>query len=113
MYEDLFEELFSSPEPSDCDPDSGDESEDTGNRRKWDPHAGMKPSCQHGHASDDEVDLEVELPYRADAKVNDAMVNLMWELDDDDPCDVEWLPAKMRRPEPGIKGAISSSDRRS
>ena len=31
MYEDLFEELFSSPEPSDCDPDSGDKSEDTGN----------------------------------------------------------------------------------
>jgi len=86
MYKDLFEELFSSPEPSDCDPDSGDESEDTGNRWKWDPHAGMKPSCQHGHVSDDEVDLEVKLPYGADAKVNDAMVNLMWELDDDDPC---------------------------
>lgn len=62
--------------------------------------------------SDDEVDLEVKLPYGADIKVNDAMVNLIWELDDDDPHDVEWLPAKMCRPEPGIKGAISPSELR-
>ena len=73
----------------------------------------MKPSCRHGHASDNKVDLDVKLPYGTDVEVNDAMVNLMWELDDDDPCNVEWLPAKMRRPEPGIKGAISPSELRS
>ena len=62
MDEDLFEELFSSPESSDLDSDagSGDESEDTGNQRSWDPHAGMKPSCWHGYRSEDEVDLEDE-----------------------------------------------------
>jgi len=109
MYEDLFEELFSSPESSDLDSDtgSGDESEDTGNRRSWDPHAGMKPSHRHGYGSEDEVDLEDELPYGAAIKVNSAMVNLMWELGDEDPRDGKWLPPKLRKPKPGTLGMIS------
>jgi len=43
--EDMNEDLTSS-EPSDLDgdPDSGNESEDTGTRWHWDPHAGMKPA---------------------------------------------------------------------
>jgi len=107
MDQDLTEELYFSTESSDLeDEDSGNESKDTGNQWSWDLHAGMKLSCQHGHASDDEVDLEVkdDLPYGAATEVNSAMVELMWELGDDDPCDVDWLPAKMHKPEPGNKG---------
>ena len=109
MDEDMFEELFSSPESSDLDSDagSGDESEDTGNRRSWDPHAGMKPSRWHGYGSEDEVNLEDELPYGAAIEVNSAMVNLMWELSDEDPRDGEWLPPKLRKPKPETLGMIS------
>ena len=55
----------------------------------------MKPSCQHGYGSEDEVNLEDELPYSAAIKVNSAMVNLMWELGNEDPRDSEWLPPKL------------------
>ena len=107
MDQDLTKELYFSTESSDLeDKDSSNESEDTRNRQSWDLHTGMKPSCRHGHISDDEVDLEVKdnLPYGAATKVNSAMVKLMWELGDDDPCDVNWLPVKMCKPEPGNKG---------
>ena len=109
MDEDLFEELFSSPESSDLDSDagSGDESEDTRNRWSWGPHAGMKPSHRHGYGSEDEVNLEDELPYGAAIEVNSAMVNLMWELGDEDPCDGEWLPPKLRKLKLGTLGMIS------
>jgi hypothetical protein len=74
----------------------------------------MKPSCQHGHGSDDKVDLEFErdLLYGANKVVNNAIVDLMWKLDNDDPCDVDWLPPAMHRPEPGTKGMISPTDPR-
>jgi hypothetical protein len=116
MDDDLFEELYASSESSDIkgEPGNGNESEDTRNQHHWDPHVGMKPSRQHGHGSDDEVDLEFEedLPYGANKAVNNAMVNLMWNLNDDDPRDVNWLPPAMHRPEPGTKGMISLTDPR-
>jgi len=117
MDQDLTEELYASSESSDSEDDSGsgNESEDTGNRRSWDPHAGMKPSRRHGRALDDEVDLEVEddLPYGADTEVNSGMVDFMWELGDDDPRDVDWLPPKLRKPKPGVKGMINPTEPRS
>jgi hypothetical protein len=74
----------------------------------------MKPSHWHGHGSDDEVDLEFEedLPYGADKVVNNAMVNLMWNLNDDDPCNINWIPPAMSRPELVTKGMISLTDPR-
>jgi len=56
--------------------------------------------------SEDEVDLEDDLPYGAATEVNNAMVDLIWELGDEDPRDDDWLPPKMRRP---AKGMISST----
>jgi hypothetical protein len=116
MDNDLFEELYASSESSDIkgEPDNGNESEDTGNRCHWDPHVSMKPSCQHGRGSDDEVDLEFEedLPYGTNKAVNNAMVNLMWNLNNDDPHNVNWIPPAMHRPEPVTKGIISLTDPR-
>jgi len=109
MDEDLFEELFSSPESSDLDSNTGssDKSEDTRNWQSWDPHAGMKPSCWHRYGSEDEVDLEDKLPYGAAIEVNSAMVNLMWELGNGNPCDGKWLPPKLHKPKLGTLGMIS------
>jgi hypothetical protein len=113
MYLDLTEETYissseSSARDPDSNPDSGNESEDTGDRQDWDPHAGMKPSRQDGHASDDELDLEDDLPYGADIEVNGTMVDLMCELGDNDPRDVDWLPPKERQKlEQRVKGMIS------
>jgi len=67
----------------------------------------MKPSRQHGYRSEDEVDLEDKLPYGAAIKVNSAMVNLMWELGNEDPHDGKWLPPKLHKPKPGTLGMIS------
>ena len=116
MDEDLIEELFSSPESSDLESneDDGNESEDTGKQWHWDLHVGMKPSCRDGCRSDDEADPEDELSHGTTVEVNSDIVNLMWDLSDDDPLDVDWLPPKMCKPEQGIKGMISyTSDPRS
>jgi len=103
--QDLFEELFSSSDSEDKS-DSGNQSEDTGKRWNWDPHAGIKPLRRHGHALEDEVDLEDDLPYGAATKVNNTMVDLIWELSDEDPHNDNWLPPKICRP---AKGMISST----
>ena len=81
MDQDLTEELSSSESSASEDEDCGNESEDTGKRRSWEPHMGMKPSRRHGCGSDNEVDLEVEddLPYGAATEVNSGMVELMWD----------------------------------
>jgi len=75
----------------------------------------MKPSCRHGRVSDDEVNLEVEddLPYGADTEVNSRMVDFMWELGDDDPHNVDWLPPKLCKPKLGVKGMINPTEPRS
>ena len=57
--------------------------------------------------SDDEGNLKDDLPYGTAIEVNNAMVNLIWELGNDDPCNVKWLSPKMRKPEVGIQGMIS------
>ena len=64
----------------------------------------MKPSRQDGCASDDEVNLEDELPYGAKKEVNIEMINLMWDLDDEDPNDKDWLPQGIQKREQGIGG---------
>ena len=114
MDQDLTEELSSSESSASEDEDCGNESEDTGKRRSWEPHMGMKPSRRHGCGSDNEVDLEVEddLPYGAATEVNSGMVELMWDLDDDDPYDVNLLPPNMRKPESGTKGMSPTSEPR-
>ena len=76
----------------------------------------MKPTHLDGCASDDEVDLEDDLPYGADIEVNGPMVNFMLEHGDEDLDDLDWLPPRERaKLEQRItKGMISpTSERRS
>jgi len=114
MDQDLTEELSSSESSASEDKDCSNESEDTGKQQSWDPHVGMKPSCQHGCGLDNKVNLEVEddLPYGTATEVNSAMVELIWDLDDDDPCNVNWLPPNMCKPGSGTKGMSPTSEPR-
>jgi hypothetical protein len=96
MDEDFTEELDAAIPKSrdpDCDSDDGYDSKDTGNRQDWDPHAGMKPSHLDGCMSDDEVDLEDDLPYGADIEVNGPMIDFMLEHGNEDLDDLNWLPS--------------------
>ena len=76
------------PSPSICsaDPSDGAEIIDinkepiTGDLRKWDPHAGTKPSKLDDCGSDGEVELEDELPDGGDVEVNGPMVDMMVNL---------------------------------
>ena len=87
-----------SPESNDLDSeDSSNDSEDTGNQQKWDPHAGMKPSHRDGHASDGEVNVKDDLPFDTAIEVNGNMMDLMHELGDNDPHDLDWLPLKVQK----------------
>ena len=59
-----------------------------GRGRRWNPHAGMKPSRLDDFALDGELELEDDLPCGGASEANDPMVNMMADLGDDD----EWLP---------------------
>jgi hypothetical protein len=93
-----------SPSPSRARPSGdveGDDNDpfdsDAGVPKLWDPHAGLKPSEVDGQASDDEVEIEGDLPYGGDKEVNSMMVDMMVELGDCDEHDKEWLPEKERK----------------
>ena len=55
---------------------------------KWDPHAGIKPLQGDDGASNGELEVEDNLPYRGVIEVSCPMVKMMATLDDND----EWLP---------------------
>ena len=74
--------------------DGGDQS-DTGPRKKWDPHAGLKPSRRDGKASDGKLDFEDDLPSGAAFEMNDAMVKMVAKLED--ARDLDWLPTAERK----------------
>jgi len=63
---------------------------DTRDPTLWDPHAGMKPSELDDCASNGELELEDDLPYGGTIEVNDPMLDMMFDLCDDD----EWLPLR-------------------
>jgi hypothetical protein len=92
--------------------DVNDCESDTGDPKTWDPHAGLKPSYLDDVASDgDEVEIE-DRPFGRVSEVVDSMVDMLIDLNDDDPRDLEWLPPKQRRRLTARKkGAISSSSR--
>ena len=48
----------------------------------------MKPSQWDDYASDEELELEEELPHSVETEVNCPMVNMIAALKDND----EWLP---------------------
>jgi len=63
---------------------------DTGDPTLWDPHVGMKPSELDDCASDGELELEDDLPYGGAIEVNDSMLDMMFDLHDDN----KWLPLR-------------------
>jgi hypothetical protein len=76
-----------------------DDSDDFGDPKSWDPHAGLKPSEVDNYASDGDLEPESvdALPYDADNEVNGAMVDMMVDNDEWDTRDLEWLPLSARR----------------
>jgi hypothetical protein len=63
----------------------------------WDPHTGLKPSELDGYASDGDLMMGNDLPSDAENEAVDLMVEMMRDLDDNDPHDTEWLPAYEQR----------------
>jgi hypothetical protein len=59
----------------------------------WDSGAGLKPSQLDGNTSDESVEVEDFLP-EAGERVQRAMVDMMVELEDCDPRDLDWLRPK-------------------
>ncbi|KAF8261087.1 hypothetical protein EI94DRAFT_1810791 [Lactarius quietus] len=74
------------------DSDDDDYGED-----KWDLHASTKPSPLDGEASDEQWDPEDEVEDIADEAFNGWMVKMISDLQDDDPCDLEWKPKHKAR----------------
>jgi hypothetical protein len=76
----------------------------------WDPHAGLKPSPLDGCTSDDDIEIEDDLlPHRAAVEVEESMLEMLAELEDNDPHDFDWLPPNERKKVMARKiGEISS-----
>ena len=65
--------------------DGADHSDnDTGALDKWDPHASLKPSALDDCGLDADVEMEADLPYKAESEVSSVMVDMMIGLDDCD-----------------------------
>jgi len=60
----------------------------------WDPHAGMKPSPLDVDSTDSDVEPENCLPYGASHGIQTSMVDMMLNLGDEDPHDLDWLSSK-------------------
>lgn len=70
------------------------DSEDDYGEDGWDPHSGTKPSPLDGEASDEHWEPEDE----AGSEVfNTLMVQMLSDLQDNDPRDQEWRPTHERR----------------
>lgn len=83
---------------------------DTGDPTLWDPHVGMKPSELDDCASDGELELEDDLPYGGMIEVNDPMLNMMFNLYDDD----KWLPLREQiKVDARIKGKFACPSQKS
>ncbi len=84
----------------------------------WDLHAGLKPMPLDEAASDeaalDEVvsdeegEIESDVPYGGEKEVNGPMIDMMVKLGDCEECDMEWLSAKeWKKVEARKKGTVS------
>jgi len=70
---------------------------------------GLKPSELDDDASAN-VEMEVDLPPRADEELSGDMVNMMFNLEGCNEQDMEWLPLKERRKREARQiGMISST----
>ena len=83
---------------------------DTGDPTLWDLHAGMKPSELDDCTSDGELELEDNLLYRGVIEVNDPMLDMMFNLRDDN----EWLPLREQiKVDARIKGKFACPSQKS
>ena len=80
---------------------SESDSEDDYGEGEWDPHAGTKPSPLDGEASDEQWDPEDGTEDIDDEALNIRMVNMISELQDDDPRDWEWRPKQAQKKKQG------------
>jgi hypothetical protein len=85
-----------------------DDNNETGSPTLWDLHVGLKPSPLDGCASEGEITMEEDLPYGARKEVVSSMVNMIVNLDDLDPHNLEWLPAYEQRKLEARKKGLSS-----
>jgi hypothetical protein len=79
------------------EPDSKSESEDDYGEDEWDPHSGTKPSPLDGEDSDEHWEPEDDLEEAESKEFNKLMVQMLSDLQDDDPRDREWKPTHERR----------------
>ena len=83
----------SNPDPTiladDLQETDSDKSDSDFGEDNWDPHAGTKPSPLDGEASDEHWDSGDEAKSE---EFNLCMVEMLSELQDNDPQDLEWKP---------------------
>ncbi|KAI0350554.1 hypothetical protein OH77DRAFT_1593494, partial [Trametes cingulata] len=85
-------------EPLEDPPAESELKEDTGDRYRWDPHSGMRPSPLDGAASDAEDGLEGGMLSGSKAqmeRLREVLVNMLEDFDEDNPRDQDWLPAEV------------------
>ncbi|KAF8259221.1 hypothetical protein EI94DRAFT_1707278 [Lactarius quietus] len=63
----------------------------------WDPHAGTKPSPLDGEASDEHWDPEDDVDEVGSEAFNLRLVQMLADLQDNDPRDDEWKPVHKRK----------------
>ncbi|KAH9049187.1 hypothetical protein EDB83DRAFT_2522725 [Lactarius deliciosus] len=73
------------------------DSEDDFGEDDWDPHAGTKPSPFDGEASDEHWDPEDDMEEVESEAFNAHMIQMLSDLQDDDPCDQDWKPKQERK----------------
>src|SRR6266702_8256599 len=66
------------------------DSEDDYGEDEWDPHASTKPSPFDGEASDEHWDPGEDMEGIESEAFNVCMIQMLLDLQDDDPCDQEW-----------------------
>ncbi|KAH8979450.1 hypothetical protein EDB86DRAFT_641060 [Lactarius hatsudake] len=73
------------------------DSEDDFGEDDWDPHAGTKPSPLDGEASDEHWDPEDDMEEVESEAFNARMIQMLSDLQDDDPRDQDWKPKQERK----------------
>ena len=63
----------------------------------WDPYTSLKPSVLDNCASNANIEMEDDLPYRGESELSGEIINMMVNLNNCDMRDVDWLLLKEQR----------------
>ncbi|KAI9440809.1 hypothetical protein H4582DRAFT_2056086 [Lactarius indigo] len=77
--------------------DSDSDLEDDYGEDEWDPHASTKPSPLDGEALDEHWDPEDDTEEVSSEAFNDCMIQMLSDLQDNDPCDQDWKPRQEQK----------------